>query len=84
MAHAGGGLTESAAPQLIPGTRQVLEAWAYVPYIIENVMGSAAEGVIRADVTLRNLDFGLHTNRPRCFESNRPLRNDSTSSTRGG
>jgi hypothetical protein len=75
MAHAGGGLTESAAPQLIPGTRQVLEALG-VPYIIENVMGSAAEGVIRADVTLRNLDFGLHANRPRCFESNRPLRNE--------
>ena len=75
MAHAGGGLTESAAPQLIPGTRQVLEALG-VPYIIENVMGSAAEGVIRADVTLRNLDFGLHANRPRCFESNRPLQNE--------
>jgi site-specific DNA-cytosine methylase len=82
MAAAGGGLTDSRAPQLIDVTRRLLEDLR-CPYILENVMGSAAKGLIRKDVVLRNRDFGLRANRPRVYESNRALQAELDSSEMG-
>ena len=62
-------------PQLIPATKRLLQAIG-APWIIENVPGSESLGVLHADVTLRNCDFGLPAYRARVFESPMDLVNE--------
>jgi len=76
MPHAGGGLTESKEPMIVDGVRRLLEQTGK-PFIIENVMGTYAQGHMRKDVCLRNHDMGLRAARPRVFEANFPLQKEA-------
>ena len=69
MPKAGGGLTESREPMILAETRRQLELTGK-PWLMENVVGTYAKGLIRKDVVLRNHDFGLRASRPRVFEAN--------------
>jgi hypothetical protein len=72
MPHAGGGLTDSKEPMIIDKVRRLLDQSGR-PYILENVMGTYAQGHMRKDVCLKNHDMGLRAYRPRVFEANFPI-----------
>lgn len=63
-----GGLQNSTHPNLLPPTRDALDATG-LPYVIENVPGSP----MRADFMLCGSHFGLQVRRHRHFECNWPV-----------
>jgi DNA (cytosine-5)-methyltransferase 1 len=56
-----------AHPQLIPDTRERLDRLG-LPYVIENAITTVKLGLMRADVVLCGLPFGLRVFRHRAFE----------------